>query len=57
MNTDAMLAKYKEAAVRADDTIDALNEAVKAQREIIDLLHAKIGQMERELAETKMGLR
>ena len=44
-----MLAKHREASARADDTIDA-------QREVIDLLHARIGQMERQIEELRAAL-
>lgn len=53
---EVMLAKYKEASVRADETIDALNETVKVQRQVIELLHQKIGQLDRELNETRGAL-
>ena len=58
-----MLAKHREASVRADDTIDAQRETIasqritmEAQREVIDLLHAKIGEMERQMEELRAAL-
>ena len=63
MNTEATLAKYREACARADDTIDAQRETIasqritmEAQREVIDLLHARIGQMERQMEELRAAL-
>lgn len=50
------LAKYKEAVVRSDDTIAALEKVVAAQREVIDLLHAQIGRMESNLQELRAAL-
>ena len=50
------LARYKEAAIRADDTIAALDRTVAAQREVIDLLHQRIGQMERQMEELRAAL-
>ena len=50
------LAKYKEATIRADDTIAALERTVTVQREIIDLLHAQIGRMENNLQELRAAL-
>ena len=58
-----MLAKHREASARADDTIDAQRETIasqritlEAQREVIDLLHARIGQMERQMEELRAAL-
>lgn len=56
MNMEAMLAKYKKAAVRADETIEALNDTVKVQRQVINLLHEKIGAMEKEIAQLQEAL-
>lgn len=50
------LARYKEATVRLDDTIVALEKVIVAQREVIDLLHAKIGMMEREMSELRLAV-
>lgn len=50
------LAKYKEASIRADDTITALDRTVAVQREVIDLLHQRIGQMERQMEELRAAL-
>ena len=57
------LAKYKEASARSDDTIDALRETIaaqhltmEAQRDVINLLHAKIGKMEGQLEELRAAL-
>lgn len=50
------LAKYKEASIRADDTITALERTVTVQREIIDLLHAQIARMERQMEELRAAL-
>lgn len=50
------LAKYKEATIRADDTIAALERTVTVQREVIDLLHAQIGRMESNLQELRAAL-
>ena len=50
------LAKYKEASIRADDTIAALDRTVAVQREVIDLLHAQIGRMESQLQELRAAL-
>jgi uncharacterized coiled-coil protein SlyX len=50
------LARYKEATVRSDDTIAALEKVVAAQREVIDLLHAQIGKMESNLQELRAAL-
>ena len=49
-------ARYKEAVIRSDETISALEKAVATQREVIDLLHFKIGQLEKELVAVR-GLR
>ena len=49
-------ARYKEATVRSDDTIVALEKVVLAQREVIDLLHAQIGRMEGQMAESRAAL-
>lgn len=58
-----MLAKYREAALRADDTIVALRAAVgahehtmAAQRMVIDLLSERIGRLEREASEMRAAL-
>jgi hypothetical protein len=57
------LAKHKEAASRADETVAALGEAIKAQREtigmyqgIVDDLHKIIGKLEQQVAELKAAL-
>jgi TolA-binding protein len=50
------LARYKEATVRSDDTIVALEKVIVAQREVIDLLHAQIGRMEGQLGELRAAL-
>jgi len=57
------LAKYKEAASRADDTVNAMGEAIKAQRETIGMyqgitadLHKIIGTLEQQVAELKAAL-
>ena len=50
------LARYKEATMRADETIAALERTVTVQREIIDLLHAQIGRMENQLQELRAAL-
>jgi hypothetical protein len=51
-----LLARYKEATVRSDDTIIALEKVIVAQREVIDLLHAQIGRMEGQLGELRAEL-
>ena len=51
-----LLARYKEATVRSDDTIIALEKVIVAQREVIDLLHAQIGRMEGQLGELRAAL-
>lgn len=50
------LARYKEATIRADETIAALERTVTVQREVIDLLHAQIGRMENQLQELRAAL-
>jgi len=50
------LARYKEATIRADDTIAALERTVLVQREVIDLLHIQIGRMERQMEELRAAL-
>ena len=50
------LAKYKEASIQADDQIAALEKVIAAQREVIDLLHAQIGRMERQMEELRAAL-
>jgi len=49
-------ARYKEATVRSDDTIMALEKVIVAQREVIDLLHKQIGKMECQMEELRAGL-
>ena len=45
-NTEQVqFARYKEAVVRSDDTIAALERVIVVQREVIDLLHAQICKM------------
>ena len=63
MNADVLLAKYREACSRADDTIDAQRETIaaqrlkmEAQREVIDLLHKQIGKMEHQMEELRAAL-
>lgn len=56
MNMEVMLARYKEAVVRSDDQIAALEKVISAQREVIDLLHAQIGRMERQMEELRAAL-
>jgi len=51
-----LLARYKEATVRSDDTIIALEKVIVAQREVIDLLHAQIGRMEHQMEELRAAL-
>jgi hypothetical protein len=53
---EVMLAKYREASARADDTIFAMEATIRAQREIIDMLHAKIGQLEQQASELRAAL-
>ena len=56
-NTEQVqFARYKEAVVRSDDTIAALERVIVVQREVIDLLHAQIGKMEGELSELRAAL-
>ena len=50
------LARYKEASIRADDTIAALERTVTVQREVIDLMHAQIGRMESNLQELRAAI-
>lgn len=50
------LARYKEAVVRSDDQIAALEKVIAAQREVIDLLHAQIGKLERQMDELRAAL-
>jgi len=50
------LARYKEATVRSDDTIVALEKVIVAQREVIDLLHKQIGKMEHQMEELRAAL-
>ena len=50
------LARYKEATMRADETIAALERAVTVQREVIDLLHAQIRKMEGKMEELRAAL-
>ena len=56
MNLEVQLAKYKEAVVRSDDQIAALEKVIAAQREVIDLLHAQIGRMEQQVEELKIAV-
>ena len=56
-NEQVQLAKYKEAVVRSDDTVAALEKVIAAQREVIDLLHAQIGRMEQQVEELKIAVR
>jgi len=51
-----MFARYKEATIRSDETIVALERVVVTQREVIDLLHAQIGRMEGQLSELRAAL-
>jgi hypothetical protein len=51
-----LLARYKEATVRSDDTIIALEKVIVAQREVIDLLHKQIGKMEHQMEELRAAL-
>ncbi|MEY5100852.1 MAG: hypothetical protein RJA36_3571 [Pseudomonadota bacterium] len=53
---DVLLAKYKEASFRADETIEALTETVKTQREIIDLLHQRLGDLDKTIHELRGAL-
>jgi uncharacterized coiled-coil protein SlyX len=56
-NTEQVqFARYKEAVVRSDDTINALERVIVVQREVIDLLHAQIGKMEGQMAELQAAL-
>jgi hypothetical protein len=50
------LARYKEATVRSDDTIIALEKVIVAEREVIDLLHKQIGKMEHQMEELRAAL-
>jgi len=56
LTEQVQFARYKEAVVRSDDTIAALEKVVAAQREVIDLLHAQIGKMENNLEELRAAL-
>jgi len=56
LTEQVQFARYKEAVVRSDDTIAALEKVVAAQREVIDLLHAQIGKMESNLQELRAAL-
>jgi uncharacterized coiled-coil protein SlyX len=56
LTEQVQFARYKEAVVRSDDTIAALEKVVAAQREVIDLLHAQIGKMESNLEELRAAL-
>lgn len=56
LTEQVQFARYKEAVVRSDDTIAALEKVVAAQREVIDLLHAQIGKMESSLEELRAAL-
>ena len=56
-------ARYKEAVLRADDTITAqrktvaaLNLTLKTQRHLIDLLHEQIRKMEGQMEELRAAL-
>jgi hypothetical protein len=49
-------ARYKEATIRSDDTIIALEKVIVAEREVIDLLHKQIGKMEHQMEELRAAL-
>jgi uncharacterized coiled-coil protein SlyX len=57
LTEQVQFARYKEAVIRSDDTIAALEKVVAAQREVIDLLHAQIGRMEQQVEELKIAVR
>jgi uncharacterized coiled-coil protein SlyX len=50
------LARYKEATMRADGTIAALERTVTVQREVIELLHEQIRKMEGQMEELRAAL-
>jgi len=56
LTEQVQFARYKEAVVRSDDTIAALEKVVVAQREVIDLLHKQIGKMECQMEELRAAL-
>lgn len=53
---EVLLAKYREASTRADDTIFAMEATIRAQREVIDMLHAQIGKLEQQASELRAVL-
>jgi hypothetical protein len=53
---EVLLAKYREASTRADDTIFAMEATIRAQREVIDMLHAQIGKLEQQASELRTAL-
>lgn len=56
MSPEVMLAKYKEASIRSDETIEALQKSLQLQDTVITMLHAEIARQERVIEELKAAL-
>lgn len=56
MTPETLLAKYKEASVRADETIEALQKSVQLQDTVITMLHAEVSRLQQLVAEMRAAL-
>ena len=56
MNLEVQLAKYKEASVRADEMIDALQNHVQLQQELIQMLQKEVDRLERLIEELRAAI-
>lgn len=56
MSPETLLAKYKEASVRADETIEALQRSVQLQDTVINMLHAEVNRLQQLVSEMRAAL-
>lgn len=56
MSPETLLAKYKEASVRADETIEALQRSVQLQDTVISMMQAELNRLQQLVAELRAAL-
>lgn len=56
MSPETLLAKYKEASVRADETIEALQRSVQLQDTVISMLQDEVRRLQQLVAEMRTAL-
>jgi len=56
MSPETLLAKYKEASFRADETIEALQKSLQLQDTVITMMQAELSRLQQLVAEMRAAL-